>query len=266
MPAEDQSEPRLRLDPPPSPAPGPARLGAPGPRFPEEPPVIPPGEEAGAARPLWRGLLPLGVGMVAGLALLAAILAVLHRSPSPPPPQQATVPAASDSGTTPAESSSASGGQTASEAPPPAATPAPPTSAAPSPAPAPAAHTPPAASPPAAPAPVAPAAPPATPAMKAPANKPVAAVPANGPKHHRHTVASEPWVVQTGAYRTEAHAHHVADQLTHAGYHTRVAPRPHGWFAIEVTGYKTKVAADAAAKKLATTQHVPVFVRRSETK
>jgi cell division protein FtsN len=89
------------------------------------------------------------------------------------------------------------------------------------------------------------------------------AVPPNGPKHRRHSVAeSGAWLVQAGAYHSQDRAQLVADTLVKHGWKARVVQGHDNWVLVEITGYKTRADADAAATKLAAKEKVPTLVRR----
>jgi hypothetical protein len=248
MPA-DEIEPRFRLEPPePNPTP---RLGAPGPRFQDENVAERNVEEVEPVRPPMRTVTTLAIGTGVGLVLLIGLIFLLHHGGTP---AAKPTPATDTASPTAAQQPAVSPSDTAT-APPTAQT------APPSPAPSAPATEPPPVS--VAPVPVpAESAPPPVP-VKPTVSKPAPAVPQNGPKHLRRTVAAAPWIVQAGAFRTTAHAQGVADGLVKAGYDAVVAKRPNGWFAIELHGYKTKAAAEDVAKKLEKTQHIDTLVRRS---
>jgi len=251
MPA-DEIEPRFRLEPPePNPTP---RLGAPGPRFQDENVAERVVDEVEPLRPPMRTVTTLAIGTGVGLVLLIGLIFLLHRGGTPAPKptpatdtaspqaaQQAALPPA-DTATAPPTAPTSPAPTT--NVPPVPATESPPVSAAPVPVPA-------------------ESAPPSPVPVKPTVSKPAPAVPQNGPKHLRRTVAVAPWIVQAGAFRTTTHAQGVADGLVKAGYDAVVAKRPNGWFAIELHGYKTKAAAEDVAKKLEKTQHIDTLVRRS---
>jgi hypothetical protein len=231
MSIEDPREPRF--DTPPAERPPPAeRLGPADPLG--EPRLAP---EPSVAAP--RSWLPLAGGVAAAVVLAGVIVTWTHRGSAP-----SSVPAVAEA-----------------PSPVPAATPEPASPPA-TPAPAAIAQTP-------APAPVAP--PPARPAVTAPppqvpaARAPVkhAAVPSNGPKHKRRVPGpATPWLVQAGAFKSRDHARAIAASLIKRGWNARTNAQSDGWVVIEVTGYKTRAEADAAATKLASKERLPTLVRR----
>jgi cell division septation protein DedD len=249
MPADDPREPRFDTTPAP-------RLG------PADPLRPPPGRQLAAGpepdeTPSRLNLRTVAIGVGIAVLLAAGLVYGLGHhgssSPTPPttPPPQTTAPA---SQTEPAPATSPAPEAAPSAAPGPA----------PAPTQAPVSPPPPAAAPTAPPATV-PAKPTAPPTSVHPAQPPpkTAAVPQEGPKHRRRTAESSgDWLVQAGAYQTRDRAQVATQALIKHGYPAHTVAAHEGWFLVEVTGFKTRADADAAAGKLAANEHVPTLVRQ----
>jgi cell division protein FtsN len=266
MPADDPREPRFDTTPAP-------RLGPADPLQSRRPPVEEPPEEPGGALSAINGrTLTIGLG-AAAILTLGIVWAVRHQSSPPPaPPPAASAPATSAPAET-GSSESPTPAQTTTPAQTPAQAPAPP-------APSSAAPAQPVSRPPAAPAPAAlPAPPPSKPAAAKPAapadaapaplhpsaqhGGKTAAVAPSVPKHKRHGAAEAgDWLVQVGAYRTQDHAALIVDTLTKHGWKAHTVKGHSGWILVEITGYRTKAEAQAAATSLAAKEHVPTLVRQ----
>ena len=98
------------------------------------------------------------------------------------------------------------------------------------------------------------------------APKPAAAVPRK-PKQSSalpQPVGGGRWVVQVGAFQSDDHAKLLVDTLAYHGHAARIAGghdrSGRDWYFVQTPGYATREDAEAVARHLARTEHVPTYV------